>query len=109
MRVYLFELLTSDVATTSTDISFLSKTPNTLARKPYWPSILVDTISKSVTFFFMTIDVNSDVELSGDVSDVITVPTAFLLNEFFTRTGMLDCCTTQSPKDKESWCRLTSS
>ena len=48
----------------------------------------------------MTIDVNSDVELSGDLNEVITVPMALLLNEFFTRTGMLDCCATQSPKGR---------
>ena len=54
------DTLTSLVATTSTLIRRSSKTPNTLERNPYCPSILVLTISSMFTPDLRIMLVNSD-------------------------------------------------
>mmetsp|Transcript_28058 Transcript_28058/g.95632 ORF Transcript_28058/g.95632 Transcript_28058/m.95632 type:complete len:203 (-) Transcript_28058:352-960(-) len=69
---------TSEVATTSTDISLSCITSNTLARKPYCPSMRVDTMSSSVTLRLSTIDVSS-VSSPRSRSRRITVPGADVL------------------------------
>mmetsp|Transcript_6657 Transcript_6657/g.22445 ORF Transcript_6657/g.22445 Transcript_6657/m.22445 type:complete len:326 (-) Transcript_6657:387-1364(-) len=85
----------------------LSMMLKTFARKPYCPSIRVDTISNIVTFFFLTMLVSSQsVSPPGRVCP-ISVPGARTLYEFFTRThrlalsmaGRMDCgCSTCAPK-----------
>mmetsp|Transcript_15695 Transcript_15695/g.51500 ORF Transcript_15695/g.51500 Transcript_15695/m.51500 type:complete len:269 (+) Transcript_15695:167-973(+) len=96
---------TSEVATTSTEISFLRRMSNTLARNPYCPSMRVETMSSSVTFFLTTMEVRR--ESSIDRLRRMTVPGEAGLYEFFTRTTVVSSpmhgciawgCNTCAPK-----------
>ena len=78
------ETETSEEAITSMDSLFLSKQLKTRARKPYAPSIRVLVMSTSTTPAF---DVIADTSgASGRCVAEISVPGAFRLYEFLTRT-----------------------